>query len=140
MPKAIVGEPRELANQCVENCQEFFHITLDYSEESIQQLEDIIDQYFHAGTYTPKNIPTRTAWLFGCYLGEVMVRHLGVRWGKPHEDPARSGAPFIVIDQADRPPIPVLLIPKLLKRFQDAQGEDLVAFYDAIKRQVGANR
>jgi len=135
MPKTIVGEPKELAQQCVENCQEFFHVSLDYSEESVRELERIISRYFHAGTYTPKNFPTRTAWLFGCYLGEVMVRHLGVRWGKPHEDPARSGAPFIVIEQGDRL-TPVPLIPKLLKRFQDPEGENLVAFYDAIKRQI----
>jgi|GEM_PF-5775108 hypothetical protein len=139
MPKTIVGEPRELAQQCVENCQEFFQITLDYSEESIQQIEDIIHRYFRAGSYTAKNLPTRTAWLFGCYLGEVMVRHLGARWGKLHEDPTRSGAPFVIIER-DGQQVPVHLISKLLRRFQDPQEENLVAFYQAIKQQVNPRR
>jgi hypothetical protein len=58
---------------------------LDYSEESIRTLEDMIDRQFadwrpwRSGKVAKKNLPIAS--LVGAYLGEVMIRHVGGGWG-----------------------------------------------------------
>jgi hypothetical protein len=58
---------------------------LDYSEESVQTLEEMIEQQFgdcrpwRRGKVAAKNLPVAS--LVGAYLGEVMIRHFGGHWG-----------------------------------------------------------
>lgn len=58
---------------------------LDYSEESVQTLEEMIEQQFgdwrpwRRGKVAAKNLPVAS--LVGAYLGEVMIRHFGRHWG-----------------------------------------------------------
>ena len=58
---------------------------LDYSEQSVQTLEEMIEQQFEdwrlwrSGKVAKKNLPIAS--LVGAYLGEVMIRHLGGHWG-----------------------------------------------------------
>ena len=59
---------------------------LDYSEQSVQTLEEMIEQQFEdwrlwrSGKVAKKNLPIAS--LAGAYLGEVMIRHLGGHWGR----------------------------------------------------------
>ena len=58
---------------------------LDYSEQSVRTLEDMIDRQFtdwrpwRSGKVAKKNLPIAS--LVGAYLGEVMIRHIGGHWG-----------------------------------------------------------
>jgi hypothetical protein len=68
---------------------------LDYSEESVQTLEEMIKQQFgdwrpwRRGKVAAKNLPVAS--LVGAYLGEVMIRHFGGHWGwMPDFDGATS--------------------------------------------------
>jgi hypothetical protein len=59
--------------------------SLDFSEQSLETLEEMIDNQFsdwrpwRRGKAAKKNVSIAS--LVGAYTGEVMVRHLGARWG-----------------------------------------------------------
>jgi hypothetical protein len=58
---------------------------LDYSEESVQTLEAMIDRQLEdwrplrSGKVAKRNLPVAS--LVGAYLGELMIRHLGGHLG-----------------------------------------------------------
>ena len=105
---------------------------LDYSEESIRTLEEMIDHQFadwrpwRNGKAAKKNVPIAS--LVGAYLGEVMIRHVGGHWGwMPDFEVAavklRSGT-------WTSPPA------KAQKRFLNGEEDDLVFYYEALKSQA----
>jgi hypothetical protein len=71
---------------------------LDYSEASVQTLENMITAQF--GDWRPwkpakKNRPIAS--LVGAYLGEVMILHIGGSWGwMPEFDVPRCNFPLVV--------------------------------------------
>jgi hypothetical protein len=102
---------------------------LDYSEQSVRTLEEMIEQQFEdwrpwrTGKVAKKNLPIAS--LVGAYLGEVMIRHLGGHWGwMPEFDVAaiqlRSGT-------WTSPPA------KAQKRFVNGTGDNLAFYYEALK-------
>jgi hypothetical protein len=119
---------RRLAEQFVESMRELGW-ELDYSEQSVQTIEDMIERQFsdwrpwRRGKATRKNMPVAS--LVGAYIGEVMVRNLSGEWGWMPE--------FAVA--AVRLPSGTWTSPpaKAQKRFADGQGDDLVAYYEAMK-------
>lgn len=105
---------------------------LDYSEESIRTLEDMIDRQFadwrpwRSGKVAKKNLPIAS--LVGAYLGEVMIRHVGGRWGwMPDFDVAAVQLPS---GTWTSPPA------KAQKRFLGGEEDDLVVYYQALKSQA----
>jgi hypothetical protein len=105
---------------------------LDYSEESIRTLEDMIDRQFadwrpwRSGKVAKKNLPIAS--LVGAYLGEVMIRHVGGRWGwMPDFDVAAVQLPS---GTWTSPPA------KAQKRFLSGEEDDLVVYYQALKSQA----
>ena len=75
---------KRLAEEFVRSMRDF-DWELDYSEESIRTLEEMIDHQFadwrpwRNGKAAKKNVPIAS--LVGAYLGEVMMRHVGGHWG-----------------------------------------------------------
>jgi hypothetical protein len=71
---------QRLAEQFVESMRDLGW-ELDYSEESLQTVEDMIDRQFgdwrpwRRGRAAKKNTPIAS--LVGAYVGEVMIRHVG---------------------------------------------------------------
>jgi len=119
---------RRLAEQFVDSMREFGW-ELDYSEQSVRTIEDMIERQFsdwrpwRRGKAAKKNEPIAS--LVGAYVGEVMVRHLDGEWGwMPEFDVAAVRLPS---GTWTSPPA------KAQKRFVDGQADDLVAYYDAIK-------
>ncbi|MFF5858979.1 hypothetical protein ACFY8B_25695 [Streptomyces sp. NPDC012751] len=52
---------------------------LDYSPESIELVEDIVDS-FRAEGVTGEDMGESLV-AFGCYVGEILTRHIGGAWG-----------------------------------------------------------
>jgi len=105
---------------------------LDFSEQSIRTLEDMIDRQFgdwrpwRRGRVAKKNIPIAS--LVGAYLGEVMIRQVGGHWGwMPDFDVAAVQLPS---GTWTSPPA------KAHKRFLDGKEDDLVFYYEALKAQA----
>jgi hypothetical protein len=99
---------------------------LDYSEASVQTLENMITAQF--GDWRPwkpakKNRPIAS--LVGAYLGEVMILHIGGSWGwMPEFDVAAVQLPA---GGWTSPPA------KAQKRFDNGKEDDLVVYYDVMK-------
>jgi hypothetical protein len=102
--------------------------SLDFSEQSLATLEEMIDNQFsdwrpwRRGKAAKKNLSIAS--LVGAYTGEVMVRHLGARWGwMPEFDVAAVQLPSAMWTS---PPA------KAQKRFVSGKEDDLVAYYQAL--------
>jgi hypothetical protein len=117
---------------------EFVHLMrdldweLDYSEHSVETLEEMIEKQFgdwrpwRGGRPAKKNLPVAS--LVGAYLGEVMIRHLGGHWGwMPEFDVAAVELPG---GTWTSPPA------KAQKRFLNGKEDDLVFYYEAMRAGV----
>jgi len=105
---------------------------LDYSEQSIQTLEAMIERQFadwrpwRIGKVAKKNLPVAS--LVGAYLGEVMIRNVGGRWGwMPEFDVAAVQLPSGIWTS---PPA------KAQKRFVNGKEDDLAFYYEALKSEA----
>lgn len=56
---------------------------LDYSPESLKVIDSLVLGYRSEG-HTPQSMG-KTMVVFGCYVGEVMVRNLDYHWDRPSE-------------------------------------------------------
>jgi hypothetical protein len=118
---------RGLAEQFVESMRDFGW-ELDYSEQSLGAIEEMIDSQFadwrpwRRGKTAKKNEPIAS--LVGAYVGEVMVRNVGGQWGwMPDFDVAAVKLPS---GTWTSPPA------KAQKRFREGKQENLVAYYAAV--------
>ncbi|MFF4354830.1 hypothetical protein [Streptomyces sp. NPDC001530] len=67
---------------------------LDYSPESIDVVEEIVDGFRAEGVSREEMADSLVA--FGCYLGEIVTRHIGGAWRHaPADHP--TAAPFVVV-------------------------------------------
>jgi len=122
---------QHLADDFVRSMRDF-DWELDYSEQSIRMLEEMIDRQFadwrpwRSGKVAKKNLPIAS--LVGAYLGEVMIRHVGGHWGwMPDFDVAAVQLPS---GTWTSPPA------KAQKRFLNGKEDDLVFYYEALKSQA----
>ena len=105
---------------------------LDYSEQSVQTLEEMIESQFadwrpwRGGKVAKKNFPVAS--LVGAYLGELMIRNVGGRWGwMPEFDVAAVQLPSEIWTS---PPS------KAQKRFVNGPEDDLAFYYEALKSEA----
>ena len=120
----------KLANEFVEFARESGH-ELDYSEQSLRTVERIIDSEFadwrpwRRGRAKKASVPVAS--LVGAYVGEVMVRNLGGAWGwMPEYEVAAVQTPA---GGWTSPPA------KARKRFINGKEDDLVFYYEVLKRE-----
>lgn len=110
-------------------------IGLDYSVDSIQRLENFIAEHFDPPG--SRQVSDSLVVGIGCYLGEVIIRHLGGHWnhdGRPEIN--RIGGAVEAVYPID----------KARKRFENGPGDSLAWAYHSIVRhaheagQRGENR
>ncbi|MBI9073873.1 MAG: hypothetical protein JEZ02_00585 [Desulfatibacillum sp.] len=75
------------ADMAVQFAQNFYETELDYSEESLQKVDEVIAAYRSGQIFDPKDLTEeqeQDLWIFskmiGGYVGEVIIRHLGGTW------------------------------------------------------------
>jgi hypothetical protein len=78
----INKEMKEVADYAINAGKERFRQELDYSEQSIDKLDNLLEQAYQSFSNLPKNKKTSnsltlTAYIWGSYLGEF----IRVKWG-----------------------------------------------------------
>jgi hypothetical protein len=116
------------ARLAVRVAREEFELALDYSPGSLEDVDAHIDSLREDG-FTGEDA-AEALFVFGCYVGEVMVRHLRGRWVPTARSPLRDLSPW---------PMVVVLptgaawdpIGKVYRRLELGDSEYLPAFYAA---------
>lgn len=121
----------EHAQLCVSAAHNVDGITLDYSVESLAKLDGIIEAMRQDGVSTQD--VAETLFSFGCYVGEVFVRHARGRWRLTAETPmARAaGFPLVIELGAGTYCNP---IGKVFKRLDEGPEHELTHFYRAFAK------
>ena len=81
--KDIAHNAEIYALSAIDFAKDHYNITLDFSDDSIKKVEEILD-HLHKSSLTEK--PTdekkwKMAKVFGSYIGEVFRRNHGAKWG-----------------------------------------------------------
>ena len=109
---------------------EEYEMDLDFSPASLEALDAQIDGLREEGLTGEE--AAEVLFVFGCYLGEVMVRDLGGRWVSTIRSPLREVSPWpmVVVLPSGEAWDPV---GKAYKRLELGDSEYLPAFYAAAR-------
>ncbi len=119
---------RDHAAIAVRAAREEWDSDLDYSRRSLEQLDAQIDSLREEGMDGEE--AAETLFVFGCYLGEVLVRRLGGAWVPTARSSLRGVSPWpMVVQLPDGSSWDA--IGKAYKRLELGDSEFLPAFFDA---------
>lgn len=116
----------ELARIAAEAAQSVAGIELDFSPASLEQVDGILDGFRDAGS----DVMAESIFIFGCYIGEVMVRNAGYIWVDTPADLAKHLGILTVYHpetQAHANPIN-----KAFKRVDYGEPDNLPYFYQVF--------
>ena len=121
------------ASLAVEVARQEFGVELDFTPGSLEDLDSQIDSLREEGL-TGEHA-AEALFVFGCYLGEVMVRGLGGRWVPTARTPLRRLSPWpMVVLLPDRSAWDA--IGKAYKRLELGDAEYLPAYYAAAAARL----
>ena len=110
---------------------------LDYTRRSLEELDAQIDSLREEGLDGEE--AAETLFVFGCYLGEVLVRRLGGAWVPTARSALRGVSPWpMVVALPDGSSWDA--IGKAYKRLELGDAEFLPAFFDAAAAGLGPRR
>lgn len=119
-----------LAVECIRDIE---GIGLDYSPASLATIDRIVESMRQDGVTVDQ--VAETLFTFGCYVGEVFVRHADGVWRREEDTAMRGLAGFMVVQLAgDKICNP---IGKVFKRLRDGETENLPYFYDVFTQDAG---
>ena len=110
----------------VETAREVSAVDLDYSIASLEQVDRIIGEWHEEGV--PEESIGSTLFGFGCYVGEVFVRHAGARWVSSAGTEMERFAGFDIVLQMGSDGM-VNPIGKVFKRLANGTEDNLPYFY-----------
>lgn len=107
--------------------------TLDYSVKSLKIVDKIVGG-FHSEGVTVQAI-AETVFGFGCYVGEVLVRHAAGTWRAATQEEMDTiyGVPLIVVLSGGVTANP---IGKVIKRLENGDIDNIHYFYRMITREA----
>ena len=119
------------AGDIVTSAQEIDGVTLDYSVNSLEEVDRIIGR-FHEKGLALDDI-AETVFGFGCYVGEVFVKNAGATWRAATREEIDNyyGVPLILELGGNTTANP---IGKLIKRLEEGDEHNLPYFYHAMCR------
>ena len=123
--------PSDFIREAGEFCtmmQESYGLDLDYSPDSLRQLEQLIGAHFGPGS-ADANAALIVS--MGCYVGEVIIRSHGGRWA-PNEE--FFNQPAVVIE--GKLQTHTFPIGRVWKRFEYGNDQSLVAYYGEVQRTL----
>ncbi|MFJ2241801.1 hypothetical protein [Streptomyces sp. NPDC087859] len=97
-PPLEPGSAPQLAAAIVAAAADISDAELDYSPQSIEVVEDIVDG-FRAEGVSPEEMAESLVG-FGCYLGEIVTRHIGGAWRHTPAAPLPAAAYVVVLPDA----------------------------------------
>jgi hypothetical protein len=101
-------------------------LDLDYSPQSLNVVDDILGRFYR--DKVPVETIGATLFAFGCYVGEVFVRHFGGKWCREEDTEMRGLAGFFIVVGLPNQKI-CNPIGKVFKRVQEGPAESLPYFY-----------
>lgn len=123
---AMPGNARNHAELAVTVAREEYDTILDYSPGSLESLDSEIESLREEGL--DGEAVAEVLFVFGCYLGEVMVRHLRGTWVPTARSPLRDLSPWpMVVMLADGSAWDT--VGKVYKRLELGDSEFLPAFF-----------
>lgn len=113
----------ELAQRAADAARNVSGIDLDYTPESLRLVDEVLDSFREPGS----DAVAETIFVFGCYVGEVLVRNAGYEWARTPPEVARMFMPLTVFraSTASR----VNPIGKAFKRVDNGPIDDIPYFY-----------
>lgn len=126
-----------LAQLAVDAAQNVDSIELDYSPQSLKDVDGILGK-FHSERLSPDQIGS-TIFSFGCYVGEVLVRHQGGVWKMPEQSIwSRLGFAKTNMMIVETPNGSVWNpIGKAFKMLENGQEDSVSYFYDVVAKKAG---
>jgi hypothetical protein len=132
---ATAGNAGDHAELAVRVAAEEFDTVLDYSPASLERLDGEVESLREEGL--DGEAAAEVLFVFGCYLGEVMVRSLGGTWVSTPRSPLRDVSPWpMVVALPDGSAWDA--IGKVYRRIELGDSEFLPAFFELAARQRGA--
>ena len=123
-----------LAQRFVDFAQSIEGITLDYSENSIEQVDEIIEGMRKSGL-SVKDVYLNLL-IAGCYIGEIFIRKHTAKWVKAKETSygdSASGAPIVIEYAINSYTSP---IDKVIKRLENGQEDYLPYYYQVFCKLI----
>ena len=123
---AVPENARDHAQIAVDLAREEYDADLDFTPASLELADSFIDSLREEGI--DGEGAAERLFVLGCYLGEVMVRHLGGAWVPTPRSPLRGVSPWpMVVALADGSAWDA--IGKAYRRLELGDSEYLPAFY-----------
>jgi hypothetical protein len=99
-------------------------VALDYSVESLQRLDQFISEHFEppGSKFVGETLPVG----IGCYVGEVIIRHVGGHWNAEGKPEVNDIGPIEAIFPVD----------KAIKRFNNGKQDSLAWYYHSIAKKA----
>ena len=118
----------EIAAMALPVVEQNYGLTLDYSPESLGQLDAIIDDLRRDQRFEALQT---LLFSMGCYVGEVLVRHAGGRWRTTQDlgQGTVASSPIAVQMPDGRACNPV---GRVYRRFQKGREDSLAGFYQSM--------
>lgn len=114
-----------------------FDTELDYSPESLEHLDAQIESLRDEGL--DGEAAAEVLFVFGCYLGEVLVRNLNGGWTATPRSPLKDVSPWpMVVTMPDGSAWDA--IGKVYRRLELGDSEFLPAFFEWARGRRGAGR
>ena len=117
------------ADICVTAAKEVAGFELDHTDTSLHLLDEIIQGMRKDGLHL-KDVG-ETLFTFGCYVGEVLVRHGGGEWCSVDEVSTQGLSPFPLMVRVGSHEV-VDPIAQVFKRLEKGREYSLPKFYQAL--------
>lgn len=124
----------ELAQRAVDAARNVSGVDLDYTPASLSVVDGILEVFREPGS----DAVAETIFVFGCYLGEVLVRNAGYEWVDTPPEVARYTFPLTVYrasTAAHANPIG-----KAFKRVDNGNTDSVAYFYSVFAADTETGR
>jgi hypothetical protein len=126
LPAAPTAEhAAELAQRAVDAERNINGVELDYTPESLNRVDEILDSFREPGS----DAVAETIFVFGCYVGEVLVRDAGYKWVDSSPEVARWGGSLTLYRASDKAHASPIW--KGFKRVNNGEVDSVAYFYQA---------
>lgn len=117
-----------LAGRAVQTVRDIDGVGLDFTPESLKHIDQIVLGFHSRGLKF--NDMGETVFVFGCYVGEVIVRNLDARWEMPDEQGRKLG--FAMMGVRLRDGAFLNPIGKAFKLLKNGSEDSVLYFYQAL--------
>jgi hypothetical protein len=117
---------KQLAEICIDAANRVSGLKLDYSVESLRLVEKQLESFREQGLSVDQI--ASTLFCFGCYVGELLTKHLGGRWVYTDVTKMKDMTPFPIVVEVSNGDC-CNPIGSVFRRFEEGVGEDLSYFY-----------